>query len=220
MKILVTCTIGIALALACGSASADKCCKKWDDLSWWAQSGATPAPVKDNTRSGYWWRPTTPPANAGPNTIWGNRGVVYGTYAPPAPERPKPPAPKPKPVVEKPKVTRTIPVLNDVLFDFDKAIVKPEGKKATDKVVDIMSKNKGDVVVVEGHTCDLGASDYNMALGQKRANSLKDYMTSKGIDAARIATISKGEDAPAVPNDGPENRKLNRRAVFKLTIKD
>ena len=142
-------------------------------------------------------------------------------YAPAAPERPvpKPAVEKPKPV-EKPKVTRTIPVLNDVLFDFDKAVVKPEGKKATDKVIGIMSENKGDVVVIEGHTCDLGASDYNMALGQRRADSLKTYMKDKGIDAARIATISKGEDAPAVPNDGPENRKLNRRAVFKLTIKD
>ena len=81
-----------------------------------------------------------------------------------------------------------------------------------------MKAHAGDTVLIEGHTCDLGSDAYNMALGQRRADSVKTYMTEKGIDAGRLTAKSFGETTPAVPNTDEANRKLNRRAEFKITI--
>ena len=106
----------------------------------------------------------------------------------------------------------------DAFFDFDKAVLKPEGKVEVDKLVAEMKKFAKDTVVVEGHTCDIGADTYNMGLGQRRADAVQKYMVESGIDAARVQTVSFGETKPAVPNDSAANRKLNRRAEFKVTI--
>lgn len=217
MKKLLVLTLAVAMVTLGGSAFAQG--KVWDDLSWWGQSGATPAPVKDCTRSGYWWWPKDPKSNADDTELWGNRGVVYAQYAEKAPEPPKPPAPAPK---ETPKevVKRTAPVFNHVLFDFDKSVLKPEGKAEADKVVADLKANAKDTLVIEGHTCNIGTPEYNMGLGQRRADSVKKYLVEQGIDAARITTKSLGLTQPAVANDSPEHRKLNRRAVFVTTVVD
>jgi outer membrane protein OmpA-like peptidoglycan-associated protein len=119
---------------------------------------------------------------------------------------------------KKPEATRTFVVLNNVLFDFDKAVLKPEGKAEVDKLVAELKKYPKDKVEVVGHTCDIGATDYNQALGQRRADAVKKYILEQGIDAARVTSTSKGETAPAVPNDSAAHRKLNRRAEFKGTV--
>lgn len=215
MKKLIVSALAISFVLACGTALAYQP-KVWDDLSWWGQSGATPAPVKDAVRSGYWWWPTKPVSNSNDSELWGNRGVVYAQYhekvAEPAPPPPPPPAQPPKPSWQK-------PVLNNILFDFDKAVLKPEGQAIADQVIQHMKEWPNTVVTIEGHTCNIGTEQYNMGLGQRRADAVKKYMVEKGIDASRITTISYGESRPAVPNDTPANRKLNRRAVFDVTIK-
>lgn len=214
MRKLLVCAVAVAL-LAGGSAVAQG--KVWDDLSWWGKSGATPAPVKDTVRSGYWWWPTEPKSNADDKELWGNRGVVYAQYqeeAPKPPETPKPPPPEP------PKPKREKPVLNNVLFDFDKAVLKAEGKAETDKVIASMKEHAKDTLVIEGHTCNIGEEKYNEGLGQRRADAVKKYMVEQGIAESRIATKSFGETKPAVPNDTPANRKLNRRAVFDITVVD
>lgn len=224
MKKIFVCVLGIAFVVSCGSAYAGGG-KVWDDLSWWAQSGATPSPFKDTVRSGYWWHPQTPASNEEDEEVWGNRGVIYGMYAPPAPEEPEEPEEieepeEPEEPEEEIEITREIPVLNDVLFDFDKSVLKEAGESETDKVIEILEEHEDDTLVIVGHTCDIGQSDYNEALGKRRADSIEEYMVDNDIDEDRIETISKGEDQPAVPNDSPENRKLNRRAVFKLEIDD
>ena len=221
MRKVFVCIVGIAFLATCGSAFAGGG-KTWDDLSWWAQSGATRAPVQDATRSGYWWIPSTPVSNVDDAELWGNRGVIYGMYAPPAPPPPPPPEQpeEPEPPEEPPEVVRVIPVLNNVLFDFDKSVLKAEGKDATAKVIEIMEENEDDTLLIEGHTCDVGPEAYNEALGQRRADSIKGYMVDNDIDEDRISTVSLGEDDPAVPNNSPDNRKLNRRAVFKLKMAD
>jgi OOP family OmpA-OmpF porin len=109
-------------------------------------------------------------------------------------------------------------IFNNVLFDFDKAVLKPEGKAVVDQVVAELKAHGQDTVVVEGHTCDIGSDVYNQGLGQRRADAVKSYMVENGIDAARISSVTKGEAEPAVPNDGDANRKLNRRAEFDITI--
>lgn len=214
----------VAVMLVAGSATAATCGPKtWDDMSWWGNTGATPEPYPDQgaaicednaPRSCYWWWPTEPASNSGDSELWGNRGVVYHCWVqPPVPPPPLPPTP-PLP----PKVDRTAIVLNNVLFDFDKAVLKPEGKAEVDKLINEMKANPGDTVVIEGHTCDLGSDAYNMGLGQRRADAVKSYMVESGIAAERITSTSLGETTPAVPNDGPANRKLNRRAQFNITI--
>jgi len=214
MKKLFVCLVAVALLASTGSALAECCGKVWDDLSWWGQ-GATPSPVKDAKRSGYWWFPKTPDSNTNDQELWGNRGLVYAKYDEPVmPDKPD--------VVAPPKTTsesgRSIPVLNNVLFDFDKSTLKPEGKAETDKVVAAMKEYPNDTLAIVGHTCDIGPAEYNMALGQRRANAVKAYMVESGIAADRITTVSKGETEPAVPNDTPANRKLNRRAVFEIKM--
>ena len=191
----------------------------WDDLSWWGQSGATPEPVKDPERSGYWWWPTEPASNVADSELWGNRGVVYNIdwEQPKPPKRkvtPPPPPPPPKP----PKVTREVPVLNHVLFDFDKSSLKESGKAEASKVVDWLKEYSKDTVSVEGHTCNIGEDAYNKALGQRRADAVAKYLVDSGVDASRVSSVSYGEDRPAVPNDSAANRKLNRRAVFSITL--
>lgn len=216
MKRVLASAMIVGLFLVCGSAMA-QCqgyqVKVWDDLSWWGQSGATPAPVKDSVRSGYWWWPTEAASNTDDGELWGNRGVVYAQYQEPKAEEPKVPPQVANPVPEWQK-----PVLNSVLFDFDKAFLKPEGKAETDKVVAHMKEWAQTSVTIQGHTCDLGSDAYNMGLGQRRADAVKAYMLENGIDAARIASQSYGETQPAVPNDSAANRKLNRRAVFDVVF--
>lgn len=124
----------------------------------------------------------------------------------------------PAPSAPGPQVARTAILLNNVLFDLDKSILKPEGKVEVDKLIAEMKAHPKDTVLIEGHTCDLASDAYNMGLGQRRADSIKTYMTEKGIDVKRMSTKSFGETTPAVPNSSEENRKLNRRGEFKITI--
>ncbi len=218
MRKVLFIALGVALVGMCVPALAQ--CpgggKVWDDLSWWGQSGATPEPMKDAARSGYWWWPTAPSSNAGDAEAWGNRGVVYGPYEKPAP--PAPPATAPP--TQTAKVERQIPTFSHVLFEFDKSTLKPEGKVAADEVVAWLKKYSKDTVVIEGHTCNIGTDLYNTGLGQRRADAVMAYLVEAGIDKARVSSVSYGESQPAVANDTPANRKLNRRAVFKITIVD
>lgn len=218
MKRVIVGVLAIAVTGVAGTVSAQTKVRSWDDLSWWAQSEATPNPVKDSRRSGYWWWPSDPVANADDGELWGNRGVVYGMYSPPQP--PPPPPVKAPPMTQAPKPKRSVPVLNHVLFDFDKSVLKAEGKKEVDRLVGMMKQNPGDDLVIEGHTCNVGEADYNLGLGQRRADAVRKYMIDNGMAARRIQTVSKGETEPAVPNDTPANRKLNRRVIFKYSIGD
>lgn len=212
--------VALAAFLVVGLTSTAHAAKQWDDMSWWGNTGATPEPQPDThcgcgePRSGYWWWPTEPASNTGDTELWGNRGIVFHAWEKPAPPAPvEPPAPvTPEPVV------RQVPVLNSVLFDFDKAVLKPEGKAVVDQLVAELKQYPSDTVVIEGHTCDIGTDAYNMGLGQRRANAVQDYMLQMGIDAGRVSTVSYGESQPAVGNTSPENRKLNRRAVFQYTV--
>ncbi|MBX3176960.1 MAG: OmpA family protein [Candidatus Hydrogenedentes bacterium] len=211
----------IALALIaalCGFGGSAEAAKQWDDMSWWGNTGATPEPTADTKgRSGYWWWPKEPASNANDGELWGNRGIVYHSpwQKPMVEEETKPPAP---PVEQQPAPSRTAIVLNNVLFDFDKSNLKPEGKAELDKLIAEMQKFPGDTVVVIGHTDSIGTDAYNMALGQRRADSVAAYLSANGIDASRIATKSMGESQPAVPNDTRANRALNRRAEFEITL--
>lgn len=216
MKKLVASALVAALWFSCGSAQA---AKQWDDMTWWGNTGATPLPQPDTNcgcgepRSCYWWWPTEAASNTDDRELWGNRGIVYSCWI-----KPEPVVETPTVTPEPPKIDRTIPVFNNVLFDYDKSTLKPEGKAEIDKVVAELKANPTDIAVIEGHTDSMGSDAYNMALGQRRADAVRDYMVQTGIEPARVTTQSLGESQPAVPNDTAANRKLNRRAVFRISI--
>lgn len=217
MKRTMAVALTLALLVTAGTASAQTKVRSWDDYSWWGNSGATPDPVKDSQgRSGYWWWPTEAASNTDDSELWGNRGVVYHSPWEDAAE-PAPPAP-PAPTGPPAKPSRQIPIFNHVLFDFDKSTLKPEGKAEVDKVVSMLKDNPGDSVEVQGHTCNVGTDEYNMGLSQRRADSVQKYMLDSGVAQGRLSTKAFGETTPAVPNDTPANRKLNRRAMFNYKI--
>ncbi len=228
MKNVLVCALAVACVLAAGSAFSQEAKaagpvykwadngKQWLDLSWWGKSGAKPEPFKDPAgRAGYWWWPVEPKSNADDAELWGNRGKVYHTYTPEKPE-----VKGEVPIAQPPVVTPRKVAFNNVLFDFDKAVLKPEGKAEVDKVIADLKEHPKDTVLIEGHTDNVGSEKYNEALGQRRADAVKKYMVEQGIAADRIQTKSFGLTKPAVPNDTAANRKLNRRVVFDVTVKD
>ncbi|SNX28146.1 OmpA-OmpF porin, OOP family [Polynucleobacter meluiroseus] len=104
----------------------------------------------------------------------------------------------------------------DTLYDFDKATLKPEGKATLDKIAADLNKIKLEVIVAVGNTDSVGTAEYNMALGQRRAQSVKAYLVSKGVDASRIYTESKGKSNPVASNATAEGRAKNRRTDIEV----
>lgn len=102
-------------------------------------------------------------------------------------------------------------VLDNVLFDFDKDIIKPEAFAQLDEVYEILEKNPAMSVELQGHTCNIGSRKYNMGLSQRRANSVANYLVNKGIARNRLATTGFGFDRPVALNSTEYGRSLNRR---------
>ena len=127
---------------------------------------------------------------------------------PPAPAPPPPPPPPPPaPVVQ--EVT-----LGPVYFDFDKSFIREDAKPALQMVADYMKKNKDAKIRVEGNCDERGTSEYNMALGERRAASAKKYLVGLGVDEKRISTISFGKEKPICAEHNEECWQKNRRADF------
>lgn len=104
----------------------------------------------------------------------------------------------------------------DTLYDFDKATLKAEGQATLDKIARDLSKIKLEVIIAVGNTDSVGSDAYNMALGQRRAASVKAYLVSKGVDGSRIYTESKGKSNPVANNATAEGRAKNRRTDIEV----
>jgi peptidoglycan-associated lipoprotein len=149
------------------------------------------------------------------------------------PKKVKPPAPQPveTPKVETPKVEEpnirgeefvSMPELKNVYFEFDRFDLTEEAKNILQKNAEYLLANPQYEILVEGHCCECGSNEYNLALGQKRASTVRDYYISLGVPAGRIATISYGEEKPINKNAGPPDSpqcKPNRRAETKVRVK-
>ena len=159
--------------------------------------------------------------------------AVVSTAALPGP-RPLPPRPLPAPVVTttttaaphaaevqkiltdlnaKPSAEGlVVPLPEQVLFDFDRADVRPDATATLDKVAQVVGFYTGAQVEIGGHTDDVGTDQYNQGLSERRANAVRDHLvTVNGIAADRFVVKAYGASKPVAPNDSPENRQRNRR---------
>lgn len=103
-------------------------------------------------------------------------------------------------------------VFEDVHFDFDRFNLRPDAIKILDDAVAKLMANPEVRITIEGHCDAIGTQEYNLALGERRANSVRDYLISRGIAADRLRTVSYGEDRPIADNTTAQGRALNRRA--------
>ena len=136
----------------------------------------------------------------------------------PAPAPVPPPAPAPAPVpapAPAPKAEEAIDLAGLRLqFAFDDYSLSTKAKENLEKLGAWMNRNPQTKIQIEGHTCDIGNAEYNLALGERRAASAKTYLERLGISPNRLSTVSYGEERPMVPNKDEANRSKNRRDEF------
>ena len=186
--------LAAVITISAGSAMAQP--KNVDN---WVNSTGTPWRNGDGTLC---WRDATwTPATAAPN--------CDGWLAP------KPAA---APAAAVSKVTqKKITLQADTLFDFDKSNLKSEGVATLNKLAQDIKKMKLEVVIIVGYTDSVGTDAYNIALGQRRANAVKAFLTNDGgVEATRVYTESKGKADPVASNATAEGRAKNRRAVIEV----
>jgi len=121
------------------------------------------------------------------------------------------PAPVAAPPPPPPPSGTEIAEIRGTHFAFDSAKLTQEGETILDEAVAVMDQNPSISVHIEGHTDSIGSDAYNMALGQRRADSVRDYLASRGVDGSRMTTRSFGESVPAASNDTESGRAQNRR---------
>jgi peptidoglycan-associated lipoprotein len=150
--------------------------------------------------------------------------------APPAP--PPPPAPAPAPPSTPRALTeeevfsrKSVDQLNserpltDAYFDYDKSDLREDGRASLQKDAEYLKKWSSVVVSVEGHCDSRGSSEYNLALGSRRATAVKDYLVSLGVAANRITVVSKGKEQPFCGDESESCWQQNRRGHFIITAK-
>jgi OOP family OmpA-OmpF porin len=148
-----------------------------------------------------------------------------GVPPPPAPPAPVPapqaapapaPTPAPPPAVVPAPTSEKVTFAADAFFDFDKAVLKPEGRAKLDDLVSKMSGLNLEVVIAVGHTDSVGTVAYNQRLSVRRAEAVKSYLVGKGVEKNRVYTEGKGEKQPVADNKTAEGRAKNRRVEIEV----
>lgn len=106
--------------------------------------------------------------------------------------------------------------IQNIYFDFDKSNIRPDAREILKANSEIFLKNSDSKIVIEGHCDERGTAEYNMALGERRAQEAKQYLINLGIDASRMQTISYGKEKPLDTRSTEEAWSINRRAQFVL----
>ena len=179
----------------------------------WTASGT---PVKNSTNL-CWrnanWTPATAHADCD-----GALKPVPVVAAPPAPvSAPVPAAPRVSVAIEAPKqlVTKTT-YAADTFFDFDRAVIKPAGKAKLDALALQINQITLEVVIATGHTDSVGSEAYNQKLGERRAQAVRAYLVSKGVNKRRVYVESRGESQPVADNKTAAGRAKNRRVEIEV----
>jgi peptidoglycan-associated lipoprotein len=107
----------------------------------------------------------------------------------------------------------------DVYFDFDRYTPRSEALRTLDEVVTALEQRPTLHLQIEGHTCNVGTAEYNLALGERRAKAVRDYLISRGVPSSRLTTISYGEERPKHGNSR-EARRQNRRAALVVNLQE
>jgi OOP family OmpA-OmpF porin len=109
---------------------------------------------------------------------------------------------------------------DNLVFEINKDIIKPESFPFLDELADVLSKAKDWKLSIVGHTDNVGSDKLNLDLSKRRANAVKNYLVAKGILDASITTDGKGESMPIASNDTPDGRSRNRRVEFTIIKPD
>jgi len=152
--------------------------------------------------------------------------------APPTPPPPAPPPAPPRAVPAPAALTedeifqrKTLDQLNaerplsDVFFDYDMSEIRADARGPLQMNADWMKKWTGTQIMLEGHSDSRGTSEYNLALGSRRANTIRDYLVSLGVPTTRITVVSKGKEAPVCSDENEACWQQNRRGHFVITGK-
>ncbi len=126
------------------------------------------------------------------------------------------PAPAPAPVVAPVATSEKVTFAADAFFDFDKSVLKPEGKAKLDDLVSKMGGINLEVIIAVGHTDSVGSDAYNQKLSVRRSEAVKSYLVSKGVEKNRVYTEGKGEKQPVADNKTAEGRAKNRRVEIEV----
>ena len=202
-----------ALVTAAGAQTVDNWKNGSNELVW-----------KNGTNELCWRNSSWTPATAFPGcdgAIVAPKPVVAAPAPAPAPAAVAPRAVTPPPVVAPPApppppVATKVTYAADAFFDFDKSVLKPEGKAKLD---DLVGKIKGinlEVIIAVGHTDAVGSDGYNQTLSVRRSEAVKAYLVTKGIEKNRVYTEGKGEKQPVADNKTGEGRAKNRRVEIEV----
>ena len=172
----------------------------------WRNGGWTPATASVNCDGAI--KPAMPAPAAAPEAPKAAPAPVAAPAAAPAPAA----VVAPKPVATTEKVTFAA----DAFFDFDKSVLKPEGKAKLDDLVGKMGGISLEVIIAVGHTDSVGNDAYNQNLSVKRSEAVKAYLVSKGVEKNRVYTEGKGEKQPVADNKTSEGRAKNRRVEIEV----
>lgn len=179
-------------------------------FEWWP-TDATPGPVQDIERGGYWWWPNTP----GSVRPWGNRGYVYVykiIFDYKEAELPPPEPQEPRASLLVKKIIKNV----KIYFDYDKAELRQDHPPILEDAVRILKKNPKADILITGN-CDIrGTEPYNLKLGNKRGEAVKKFMLDKGITEERVRIISRGKLDAVAPLTDLKGMQKDRNAHFVI----
>lgn len=188
-----------ALVTAAGAQTVDNWRNATNELVW-----------KNGTNELCWrdanWTPATAAANCDGAIV--PVAAPAPVVAPPAAAPVAPPAAAP--------VATKVTYAADAFFNFDKSVLKPEGKAKLDDLVDKIKDINLEVIIAVGHTDSIGTVAYNQKLSVRRAEAVKAYLVSKGIEKNRVYTEGKGKSQPVASNRTAEGRAKNRRVEIEV----